>query len=86
MARASLTWQYWLFWMVFAVWLATAIPVIMFSLFTLELPLWPSFSEESTVEGVTVWAIYTAWFYLTPLVLVAIIRRKRMSASKLKRP
>lgn len=75
----------WMSWLVFAVWLGTAIPIALFSLLTLELPLWPSFSAESTAEGITIWATFAVWFYITPVVLAVLSRRKCMSASKLDR-
>lgn len=53
---------YCLFWLVLALWLATAFPIVLWSVLTLELPLWPSFSEESTTEGIIIWAIFAAWF------------------------
>jgi len=82
MAIASTAARKWLFWLVFSVWLATAIPIVLFSLFTFELPLWPHFSVESTPEGISVWAVIAAWFYFTPVVLIVIDRRgKRPAAS-----
>jgi hypothetical protein len=67
-----------LFYLVFAVWLASAIPIMLFSLFwTQELPLWPSFGAESTREGIAVWAVFAAWFYITPIVLAVVARRRK---------
>lgn len=74
-----------LFWLVFIVWLATAVPIPLFSLFTLELPLWPTFSAESTRKGIAIWAIFAAWFYITPLLLVVVRRRGRMTAPERER-
>jgi hypothetical protein len=73
---------YWLFWLVLALWLATAFPIALWSLLTFELPLWPSFSEESTTEGIMIWATFAAWFYITPVALIMVNRRARMSASE----
>ena len=67
--------QLWLFGLVAAVWLVTAIPIALISLLFLEIPLWPTFSSESTVEGTMVWAVMTGWFYITPVVLLIIGRR-----------
>lgn len=66
-----------LFWLVFALWLATAIPTVTLSLLIWEIPLWPSFSAESTSGGVAVWAVVTAWLYVTPIGLILIGRTKR---------
>ncbi|MDR6790453.1 polyferredoxin [Sphingomonas sp. BE138] len=66
----------WLFWLALIAWLAIAIPIGLFSLLTLELPLWPSFSVESTLEGIAIWAILAAWFYITPVVLIGVRRRR----------
>ena len=71
----------WLFWLVAVIWLATAIPILIFSLMVLEVPLWPSFSTESTVEGTTIWAVFTAWFYVTPVVLIVVARRRRRASA-----
>jgi hypothetical protein len=65
----------WLFRLVAAVWLATAIPIALLSAFLLELPLWPTFGPDSTAEGVAVWAVSAAWFYITPVVLLVSGRR-----------
>jgi hypothetical protein len=65
----------WLFRLVAAVWLATAIPICLLSAFLLEVPLWPTFSDESTPEGVGLWAVIAAWFYITPMILIVIGRR-----------
>ena len=74
--------QLWLFGLVAAVWLVTNIPIALISIFLLEIPLWPTFGSDSTAEGVTVWAVMTAWFYVTPVVLLVIGRRwSRQSAS-----
>lgn len=75
----------WLFWLALIVWLASAIPIALFSLFTLELPLWPSFSAESTREGITIWAAFAAWFYITPFVLAMVVHRRRKTAATLTR-
>lgn len=72
----------WAFWLIFAIWLASAVPIALFSVLTLELLFWPSFSAESTAEGILIWTIFAAWFYLTPVVLLAIRRRKRVAVSK----
>lgn len=66
-----------LFWLVFAFWLATALPIATLSLFMWEIPLWPSFSSESTSEGFAVWAVVTAWFYVTPVGLILVGRTNR---------
>jgi hypothetical protein len=71
----------WLFWLVAAAWLATAVPVLVLSLFLLEVPLLPSFSAESTVEGISVWAVLAAWFYVTPVVLIVVARRHRRAST-----
>jgi hypothetical protein len=65
----------WLFRLVAAVWLATAIPLCLLSAVLLEVPLWPTFSDESTLEGMGLWAVIAAWFYITPVVLLVIGRR-----------
>jgi hypothetical protein len=65
----------WLFRFVAAVWLATAIPIILLSAFLLELPLWPTFGPDSTTEGIVLWAVIAAWFYVTPVVLIGVRRR-----------
>lgn len=67
----------WMFWLIAVVWIATAAPILILSLFLLEVPLWPSFTEESTVEGVSIFAVFAAWFYLTPVVLIVVGRRRR---------
>jgi hypothetical protein len=66
-----------LFWLIAATWLATAIPILVLSLLLLEVPLWPSFSAESTAEGISVWTVVAAWFYITPVVLITVARRYR---------
>lgn len=81
MARERINDRAWLFWLVFAVWLATALPMLILSLFLLEVPLWPSFGPESTVEGVSVWAVFAAWFYVTPVVLIMVSRRNRRTSA-----
>jgi hypothetical protein len=81
MTNSSAAVRKWSFWLVFTVWLATAIPIALFSLFTFELPLWPNFSAESTPEGISVWAVFAAWFYITPAVLVVIHRRSTRQAA-----
>jgi hypothetical protein len=81
MTNASAAVRKWLFWLVFAVWLATAIPIALFSLFAFELPLRPHFSAESTPEGISVWAVFAAWFYVIPIVLIVVGRRERRRAS-----
>jgi hypothetical protein len=65
----------WLFRLVAAVWVATAVPITIFSLFLLEPPLWPRFGPESTPEGIVLWAAFAAWFYITPVVLLIVDRR-----------
>jgi hypothetical protein len=82
MAHVQIGWRKSLFLLVFALWLATAIPPTIFAFFTLEPPLWPSFSEESTTEGIVVWAVYAAWFYITPMILFVPHHRNRMTASR----
>ena len=82
MTNESSPTKLWLFRLVAAVWLATAIPIFLLSAFLLEVPLWPTFSDESTPEGVGLWAVIAAWFYITPVVLLVIGRRwTRRSAS-----
>lgn len=76
MANRSPALSNWLFWLALIAWLALAIPIGLFSLLTLELPLWPSFSAESTSEGMAIWAIFAAWFYITPIVLFGVRRRR----------
>ncbi len=71
----------WLFWLVAAVWLVTALPIIIFSLMVLEVPLWPSFSAESTVEGTLIWAVVATWFYVTPVMLTIVARRRRRTTA-----
>lgn len=72
----------WLSRLVGAVWLATAIPIGLLSGFLMEVPLWPTFSDESTPEGIGLWAVLAAWFYITPVALLVIGRRwNRRSAS-----
>lgn len=82
MKAASNAPTYWLFWLWAALWLLTAFPIVLWSLLTFELPLWPEFSEESTTEGTIIWAIFAAWFYITPFLLFIVNRRAGMSASK----
>lgn len=57
----------WLIWLVGAVWLATAILTGLLSAFLLEVPLWPTFSAESTPEGIGLSAVIAVWFYITPV-------------------
>ena len=71
----------WLFWLVAAVWLATAMPILIFSLMILEVLLWPSFSTESTAEGISLWAVFAAWLYVTPVVLLVVARRHRRTSA-----
>ena len=85
MSERRLALRNWLFWLVLIVWLATAIPIALLSLVTLELPLWPSLSAETTREGITIWAVFAAWFYITPLVLALVVHRRRKAGSKLER-
>jgi uncharacterized membrane protein YhaH (DUF805 family) len=66
-----------LFWLVFVLWLATALPIATLSLFMWEIPLWPSFNADSTSGGVAVWAAVTAWFYVTPVGLILVGRTNR---------
>ncbi len=66
-----------LFLLVFVLWLATALPIATLSLFMWEIPLWPSFSAESTSEGVAVWAVVAAWFYVIPVGLILVGRNNR---------
>ena len=66
-----------LFWLLFVFWLATALPIATLSLFMWEIPLWPSFSSESTSDGVAVWAVVTVWFYVTPVGLIWASRTHR---------
>ncbi len=66
--------KYVLFWSIAILWLASALPVIGISLFSLEMPLWPNFGPESTTEGRIVWAVFTSWIYITPLLLLAFRR------------
>jgi len=63
-----------LFWVLLVVWLATALPIAILSLFMLEIPLWPSPNAVSTSEGFGVWAVVTAWFYVTPVGLIMLRR------------
>lgn len=72
----------WLFWLIAGFWLATAILITIFSMLVLELPFWPEFGPESTPEGVMIWAVFTAWFYITPVVLVIMVRRWRAMSTK----
>lgn len=65
----------WLFRLFTALWMATAIPITIFSFFLLELPLWPEFDAESTPEGIALWAATAAWFYVTPVALIIVARR-----------
>ncbi|KQN00254.1 MULTISPECIES: hypothetical protein [unclassified Sphingomonas] len=67
----------WLLWLVGILWFAVAAPIVILSLLFLEVPLWPSFSEERTVEGTMVWAVLTMWVYVTPVVLFVVVRRRR---------
>ncbi|UYY79150.1 hypothetical protein [Sphingomonas sp. R1] len=77
----------WLFRLITAVWLATAIPICLLSAFLLELPLWPTFNDESTPEGIALWAAIAAFFYITPVVLIIIGRRwNGRSASRTNAP
>lgn len=72
----------WLFRLVAGVWLATAIPIILLSALLLELPMWPTFGPDTTTEGIVIWAVIAAWFYVTPAVLIVVDRRwNRLSAS-----
>ncbi len=82
MADTPLALRSWRFWLVTILWLAVAIPIALFSLFTQELPLWPSFSAESSREGIAVWALFAAWFYVTPFVLFLVRRRGRDMPSR----
>ncbi|NKJ00724.1 hypothetical protein [Novosphingobium sp. SG707] len=65
----------WLFRLVAVVWLTTAVPICLFSAFFLEIPLWPTFNDQSTPEGIGLWAVIAAFFYITPMVLIFIGRR-----------
>lgn len=65
----------WLFRLVAAAWLATALPIAFLSAFLMELPLWPTFGADSTAEGIVLWAMSAAWFYITPVVLLIVGRR-----------
>ena len=65
----------WLFRFIAAVWIATAIPIVLLSVLLLELPFWPNFSVDSTAEGIATWAVIAAWFYITPIALLIIGRR-----------
>ncbi|KQN83024.1 hypothetical protein ASE90_09760 [Sphingomonas sp. Leaf67] len=66
-----------MFWLLLILWIAIAVPITLFSLLTLELPLWPSFPAESTREGIALWAFLAAWYYIVPVVLVLVGRRAR---------
>lgn len=74
MASKKLTATKLLFWLLFVVWLATALPIAILSLFMLEIPLWPTPNAESTSEGFVVWAVATGWFYVTPVGLIMLRR------------
>ena len=65
------------FWAVAILWLATALPILGISLLSLEIPLWPSFGPESTLEGRLVWAAVAGWFYLIPIVLFLLRKYRR---------
>jgi hypothetical protein len=69
----------WLFTLVFTLWLSVAVPILLYSLLTLQVPLWPNFGPESTWEGIFIWAVLAAWFYLIPVILIAVNRRGRSS-------
>jgi hypothetical protein len=71
----------WLFRLVAAVWLATALPIAFLSLFLLEIPLWPTFGPDSTTEGIALWAAFAAWFYIMPVVLLVLGRRSNGRSS-----
>jgi hypothetical protein len=75
MAKAHISPRGWPFRLVFAAWLATALPIALFSLVTFEMPLQPRFSSESTAEGTAIWALFAAWFYITPVVLSMVTLR-----------
>jgi hypothetical protein len=40
-----------------------------------RIPFWPSFTKDSTAEGMTLWAVMTTWFYVTPIILLMIGRQ-----------
>ncbi|WP_231735708.1 hypothetical protein, partial [Novosphingobium sp. CCH12-A3] len=65
----------WLFRLIAAAWLMTAIPIILLSVFLMELPLWPTFGSDSTTEGIILWAVFAAWFYITPVLLLVASRK-----------
>jgi hypothetical protein len=67
----------WLLWIIAALWLGTAVPIIALSLWLGDVPLWPSFNAESTPEGVVLWTVLAAWIYLPPILPLAKVRRKR---------
>jgi len=70
----------WLFRLIVAIWMAFAIPFTLLSFFLLELPFWPSFDRDSTLEGITIWAVLAAFYYMTPVILIVIGRRWRAAA------
>ncbi|WP_267435038.1 hypothetical protein [Sphingomonas sp. GM_Shp_1] len=59
MIRKPSTITLWLFRLVAAVWIATAIPI----------------GPDSTMEGVSLWGAMAGWFYITPVILLVIGRR-----------
>lgn len=65
----------WLFRLVAALWLATAVPTAILSFFLMELPFWPHFGPESTPDDIVRWAAVAAWFYITPISLIIVGRR-----------
>ena len=71
-----------LYWLIAIVWLAVALPILLWSLMIIEVPLWPDFGSESTAEGVTVWAVYTAFFYATPVLLLFNKKAGRVPSKK----
>jgi uncharacterized RDD family membrane protein YckC len=58
-----------IFWLVAILWVVFALPILLWSLATLQVPVWPEFSSHSTVEGITVWAAMAALLYVAPIVL-----------------
>jgi hypothetical protein len=64
-----------LYWAILALWLVTALPVLLWSALVAEIPWRPNFSSESTLEGITIWAVFAAWFYVTPILLLVFRKR-----------
>lgn len=75
----------WLFRLVAAVWIATFVPLALFSLVLLEVPLWTTFHSDLSPTGYVLAVVAAAWFYIVPIVLLAIGRRCNQQPAVLQR-